>query len=404
MQEKVIEIKGDPLIRIAGPCYNRISDIFAWSEEKKKEVLFIGLVKKLQDCSFLLYDILIPLQEASAASCDTEKYEKEFNAMLAGLNPEQLADARAWCHTHPHMLNFHSGTDEATHHTFRENFKDWSISLNVARNRSLLARIELPDFKISIDNVPVEIVHEVTKDEGIIKELEEKVKDITYQYNHCGCATYDHSIGKNASPLFTKSWIKNYWFIQDMDIEAKRIECTLINNNIIHTKERWFSPLYGLIWDDEREEWRPIKAASAEQKMHLRGIKGQYKAWKQKELEHIKSVQKTIQGQELRNSEDEDWEEVEAIRKATGMRVSLQELDEMDNTSKWSNMQRAKLREADEANLTENEKIEKIIENTMNYEDVSLNRDEQKILDEHESQMSMFYSGVIKPSMNGKAC
>jgi len=75
----------------------------------KTEVSWFGLVKRLGDKAWYVYDVLVCRQQVNGAKVDTE--DEDMLEFLAGLSDEQAEDLHFQAHSHVDMATTPSGTD-----------------------------------------------------------------------------------------------------------------------------------------------------------------------------------------------------------------------------------------------------------------------------------------------------
>jgi proteasome lid subunit RPN8/RPN11 len=147
------------------------------SQHSDTEVGFFGLVKKLDQFSFLLYDIYIPKQKCSSVSVkvDTEDSTNWINSLVekSGGDLDILRNVAFWGHTHPHMGTFPSHVDDNLYDSFAT--KDWFFwgIFNEDKEKRTI-NMDWNEHNIKISEIPMELHTDISSD-LIKQEIQKKV-------------------------------------------------------------------------------------------------------------------------------------------------------------------------------------------------------------------------------------
>lgn len=174
------EINASPRVIIRPQVLIDIQTIISLTD---LEVGFFGLVKEHEKNLFEVYEILLPKQDISAATCElTPEGVGELVEHLLTTRPDAYNDMRAWFHSHHTMGVGPSDQDDTQFNELAENCDDYFLRGICNKKGRLKIDLNLIALGFSVIDVPwtMMTVGE-DKKEKWEKEFKEKVSQISYK-------------------------------------------------------------------------------------------------------------------------------------------------------------------------------------------------------------------------------
>ena len=113
-----------PEVRFSLEAYHKMQALVNYCD---KEICWHGLVEKVDDLSYYVYDILVYPQLATAATVEAD--EEEYVKWLDELEDEEFNAIRMQGHSHVNMTASPSGVDEDYYDVLRRHITDYYIYL-----------------------------------------------------------------------------------------------------------------------------------------------------------------------------------------------------------------------------------------------------------------------------------
>ena len=155
---KITNLKGYAIPKIYMK-YDVMMKVKKLVDEVNIEVGFIYLVDKIEDNTYVIYDVFVPEQDAHGATCEL-KPEALLNIahQIAGSEPEKLNHLRGWGHSHVNMDPSPSAQDEEQAMDF---FDDADYLIRQIVNKKGEQTLSLFDFnnKLRYDKLELEILY-----------------------------------------------------------------------------------------------------------------------------------------------------------------------------------------------------------------------------------------------------
>ena len=143
------------------------------------------LIGSFKDNNIILNDIIFPKQEVSGASVDIKPED-----VLPLRNDKRWKDVIGLWHSHCNMQTFWSGGEgDESHIKFLSQAKNVTVFIVSSFNQDKynhLVRVEIQKpIKISIDEIPLNVIYNHNNKENILKEVKDvivKKKEVVYQF------------------------------------------------------------------------------------------------------------------------------------------------------------------------------------------------------------------------------
>jgi hypothetical protein len=125
-----------PEVRFSLEAYHKMQALVNYCD---KEICWHGLVEKVDDLSYYVYDILVYPQLATAATVEAD--EEEYVKWLDELEDEEFNAIRMQGHSHVNMTASPSGVDEDYYDVLRRHITDYYIYLIMNKSGKIWVNI-----------------------------------------------------------------------------------------------------------------------------------------------------------------------------------------------------------------------------------------------------------------------
>ena len=145
------------------------------------EISGIGLVQKLANNDLYVSDLFIYKQVVTGAHTKLDQREvAKFIDEKLQIPDFPVENLKLWWHSHVDMGCFWSGTDDETIDglDIESSEENWWLSIVTTRDGKRRARVDTyQPFRMTVDEIPVEVGEDLDLKETLVKEVEELVSE-----------------------------------------------------------------------------------------------------------------------------------------------------------------------------------------------------------------------------------
>jgi proteasome lid subunit RPN8/RPN11 len=180
-RQKAKKVPQEPTVYYTPEVHQKMHHIVA---KCPKEVGWMGLVKKVTDTSYLIYEIFVPKQEVTSVETEIESdamAELAMELMEAGHDTSEMY---AWYHSHVNMGVSPSGQDESQVEEFLDSCPVFIRGIINKRGDSKVD-VYYPEHGICYTNVPTEVHLPPLNTEvatALNATLDANITEVVYQY------------------------------------------------------------------------------------------------------------------------------------------------------------------------------------------------------------------------------